>query len=58
MILQYIDAHGRIARSEVCELCKINKDRAYRLLNKMREEGVIVLGGETKKNSHYIRMKK
>src|SRR5690625_6837048 len=32
MVLSYVGHHGRIQRSQVMELCRLNKDQAYRLV--------------------------
>lgn len=48
MVIKYIKAHGNITRSDVIELCKITKDQAYRLLNKLKREGKISPRGEGK----------
>jgi ATP-dependent DNA helicase RecG len=34
MVLTYIEKHGSIKRADVMELCRINKDQAYKLLNR------------------------
>lgn len=54
MVLSYIDKHGSIKRSEAAELCRISNDQAHRLLNKMKEKGIIVQKGQTK-GSFYVR---
>ena len=56
MILQYIDAHGKITRSDVCDLCRLNKDQAYRLLKKMCKDGVIEIVPQNI-YTYYIRKK-
>ncbi|MBN2373592.1 putative DNA binding domain-containing protein [bacterium] len=45
MVLKVIESNGKITRGEVMELCKITKDQAYRLLNKLKKEGKIVSFG-------------
>ncbi|MGE5549103.1 MAG: helix-turn-helix domain-containing protein, partial [Bacteroidota bacterium] len=42
MILQFVDKHGSISRSEAASLCRINSTQAYRLLQDLEEEGILV----------------
>ncbi|ODS54094.1 MAG: AAA family ATPase [Acidobacteria bacterium SCN 69-37] len=39
MVLQYVDKHGRITRSEVAELCRIGPHQASRLLARLVRSG-------------------
>lgn len=55
MILQYIEAHGKITRSLTAELCGINEHQAYRRLRKMVESGVLVLRHKTGRAAYYTR---
>ncbi len=55
MILQYIDAHGKIRRTDAMELCYLSKDQAYRILRKMCSNNVLERIGGASKESHYIR---
>lgn len=41
MVLKYIDAHGSIKRADVAELCHLNPPQAYRLLKRLKEQGII-----------------
>jgi ATP-dependent DNA helicase RecG len=41
MVLQYVEQHGSITRSEVAELCRLNPAQAYRLLKKLEMAGKI-----------------
>lgn len=54
MVLTYIDKHGSIKRSEVMDLCRITKDQAYRLLNRLKANGHIIQSG-TRKGAVYAR---
>lgn len=45
MIHQYIQAHGRITRGDVVNLCRVNNHQAYYLLKSLVEQGVIRLVG-------------
>lgn len=55
MILQYIDAHGKITRMQVSDLCHLTKDQAYRVLRKMCQRNMIEMIKESVKNTYYIR---
>ena len=52
MVLNYVSQHGRIQRSEVMELCRLDRGQAYRLLTKLVQNGLLVRHGTTK-NSYY-----
>jgi ATP-dependent DNA helicase RecG len=45
MVLQYVEKHGRITRSEAAELCRINPPQAYRLLDRLLKQGLVVREG-------------
>lgn len=45
MILQFVEAHGKIKRKEAVELCKIGPYQATRLLEKMVKSGKLVRRG-------------
>ena len=48
MVLSYVDKHGSIRRAEAMELCRVNKDQAYKLLNRLKERGEIKQMGKRK----------
>lgn len=48
MVLQYVDAHGRIQRGEAAELCRISPDQASRLLQKLVSRGDLEMHGKRK----------
>lgn len=54
MVLSYVDKHGSIRRAEAMELCRVNKDQAYKLLNRLKERGEIKQKG-TRKGAFYER---
>jgi ATP-dependent DNA helicase RecG len=39
MVLQYVEKHGRITRSEAAELCRLTSSQAYRLLKRLEKDG-------------------
>ncbi len=45
MVLQYVMKHGRIARKDVIELCRIGEDQATRLLDRLVEDGQLARFG-------------
>ena len=52
MILQYVQAHGRIARRDVVELCRVNENQAAYLLKKLVRRGRLRLIGRGRA-AHY-----
>ena len=54
MILSYIKEHRTIKRAEAADLCRIGPHQATRLLQKMAEEGKIILKG-SRRGSVYER---
>jgi ATP-dependent DNA helicase RecG len=54
MVLQYVEKHARITRSEAAGLCKLSPDQAYRLLQRLTEGGFLTRHG-TKKGAWYER---
>jgi ATP-dependent DNA helicase RecG len=46
MVLQFVEAHGRISRRDVTELCSLGGDQASRLLRKLVREKKLELVGE------------
>ena len=54
MVLQFVEKHGRITRSEAAELCRLSPDQAYRLLTRLAQEGKLQRQG-SKKGTWYER---
>jgi len=52
MILQYVRAHGRIARKDAAELCRLSVNQASYLLKTMADRGIIRLIGKGR-TAHY-----
>jgi ATP-dependent DNA helicase RecG len=48
MVLQYLEAHGRITRREAVELCSISDDQASYLLRRLAEEGKLRQEGQAR----------
>lgn len=46
MILQYVDAHGEINRTQAADLCTIAPDQASRVLRRLAARGELVMRGE------------
>ncbi len=46
LVLQYVEAHGRIRRREVAELCKIGPAQATRLLGRLVRKGALAMHGQ------------
>jgi len=45
MVLQYVERHGRITRREVAGLCRISGPQAYRLLDRLAKQGLLMREG-------------
>jgi len=54
MILQYVDGHGRITRSQAADLCQIPPRRARALLKRLVDRGDLKLVG-TRRTAYYER---
>jgi len=54
MVLSYVDAHGRITRSQAAELCALDPQQAGRLLRRLVTAGALVLRGE-RRGAYYQR---
>jgi ATP-dependent DNA helicase RecG len=54
MVLQYVDAHGSITRSQAADLCQLGEDQASRLLRKMRQKGLLRMDGMAR-STYYVR---
>ncbi len=53
MILQYVQAHGRITRREAAELCQISSPQARHLLARLADRGVLVRQGQ-RRGTFYV----
>ena len=58
MVMQYVQAHGRITRREVVELCRMSPDQAYRLLTRLTREGKLIRHGKKKGTWYECRTQK
>lgn len=54
MILNFVDAEGRITRGKAASLCRITDPQAYYLLRKMVSDNVLELAGKGR-GAHYVR---
>jgi ATP-dependent DNA helicase RecG len=54
MILQFVDAHGRITRSQAADLCQIGGREARAVLEKLVNRNELVVRGE-KRGAYYER---
>jgi ATP-dependent DNA helicase RecG len=57
MVLQYVEKHGRITRKEAAELCRISGPQAYRLLDRLAEQGLLKREGERGRGVGYRRVR-
>jgi ATP-dependent DNA helicase RecG len=54
MVLQFVEKHGRITRSEAAGLCQVGSNQAYRILKKLTNNGLLAKRGD-KKGAYYER---
>ncbi|HEU4563403.1 MAG TPA: ATP-binding protein [Gemmatimonadaceae bacterium] len=54
MILQFVDSHGRITRSQAADLCQVEGREARAVLEKLVKRGDLVVRGE-RRGSYYER---
>lgn len=53
MVLDYVQACGRVTRSQVAQLCQLSSPEARRLLKSLTDDGRLKLRGE-RRGSHYV----
>ena len=41
MVLKFIEKHRSIKRADVMDLCRLDRNQAYRLLTRVKETGLI-----------------
>ncbi len=54
MVLQYIEAHGRITRRDTMELCNLSGNQASHLLRQMAAEGKLRQEGQ-RRGAYYVK---
>jgi ATP-dependent DNA helicase RecG len=54
MILEYVQAHGRIERKHVMELCGLSGPQAGRLLRKLEQSGRLIRQGTPPRWTYYV----
>ena len=58
MVLLHVEKHGNITRREAAELCRISSYQAYRLLNRLKNQGLIEPDGEQGRRAGYLKVTK
>lgn len=53
MVMEFVQAHGRISRKDVADLCGLSEDQASRLLRLLAKQGKLVPKGAGRA-SHYV----
>ncbi len=54
MVLEYVQAHGRIERKHVMELFGLSSEQAGRILSKMCEKGKLYRRGSPPRWTYYV----
>ena len=52
MVLQYLEKHGKIARSEIAGLCKITQNQTRTVIKRLLKQGRMVRSGSGR-GTHY-----
>jgi ATP-dependent DNA helicase RecG len=55
MVMEFVEAHGRIARKDVIDLCGISGDQSGRLLKKLEKKGLLVRKGSPPRWTYYVK---
>lgn len=53
LVMEFVEAHGRIARKEVMDLCGISGDQAKRLVQNLVKKGSLIQKGSRGKSVYY-----
>jgi ATP-dependent DNA helicase RecG len=53
MVLQFVQKHGSISRSEAADLCRITESQAYRLLRRLVDRKLLKALGERGRSARY-----
>lgn len=53
MVLQYMEKHGKITRQDVAQLCRLTGPQAYRLLQRLVDQGLAEQVGQRGRGVHY-----
>ncbi len=56
MVLQFVQKHGSISRSEAADLCRITESQAYRLLRRLVDRKLLKALGERGRSARYEAM--
>jgi ATP-dependent DNA helicase RecG len=54
MVMEYVEAHGRLTRADVIELCALSGDQAGRLLQRMIKKGLLERKGSPPRWTYYV----
>jgi ATP-dependent DNA helicase RecG len=54
MVREYVEAHGKLTRADVIELCALSGDQAGRLLQRMIKKGLLERKGSPPRWTYYV----
>ena len=54
LVLNYVQQHGRITRTDVVELCRLSPDQAAKLLKKLKQKGALTQHGERRWSNYTL----
>jgi ATP-dependent DNA helicase RecG len=55
LVMEFVEAHGRIARKDVMDLCGISGDQSGRLLKKLEKKGLLARKGSPPRWTYYVK---
>lgn len=55
MVMQYVQSHGSVSRKEAAALCRLSRPQAYRLLQRLTEQGSLERVGRRGRNVEYYK---
>lgn len=55
MVLQHVEAHGRITRQEVADLCQLSSDDARNVIRRLVRRGDLQKRGTSRRDAYYVR---
>ena len=55
MVLQHVEAHGRITRQEVADLCQVSSEDARNVIRRLVRRGDLHKRGSSRRDAYYVR---
>ena len=55
LVMEFVEAHGKVTRKDVMDLCGLSGDQSGRLLRKLEKKGLLVRKGSPPRWTHYVK---